>query len=196
MTIKIKTVRFEMLVLIDLLLCPIWSISCLAHNNSPTVENAYLFKTWSIPPKIMAPEPAPRRKDKFESVCTGKRWPDFVYLARPGENNFVAVVKFEPGSPAILDPEGFDYGPVPLLVNLTQAQANILWGLPISSNSSTISTYRLTTFNEQEFFLDVRFRANKIEKYRLRSKTFETYDRSIPEDGKRLSGWQQIKASV
>ncbi len=84
----------------------------LADKNAvPSSQDSNMLRSWSIPidMNIVRPKTSEvRLKDKSEIVCTGlgPHWPWFVFLTRPNEKNFVAVVKCDPNDPAVLKSKG------------------------------------------------------------------------------------------
>jgi hypothetical protein len=156
------------------------------------------MKKWSIPFVKVAPAVAPKQ-NKLEVVCTGRRWPGVLYLTRPGEKNYVAVIQYEPGSPTLLNPNGFDYGSIPPLKVITREQIESLWGLSESSRGlQNVQTYRLATSasdptGDLDVFLDICFEKNRPQKYRVRSDIFDHFDRFAPNESQRLSAWQNVQ---
>ena len=158
------------------------------------------LRSWSISAKKTIEPVAPlavdvKKFDPLEIICTGMghRWPLVIFLTRPGEENVVAVVECEPGTATKLNPNGFDYGPIPAIENISRAQADHLWrSRSNSSKSGQTCTYRLTTKGQNEFFLDLVFLKNKLQKYRIRGQTLDLYDRLVIKEEDKLSAWQQV----
>lgn len=101
------------------------------------------------------------------------RW---FMVTKPNEVNYVAVIAERKFAPALINPtEFFVYGPIPRIENITPKQADQLWGNGIMQNgtSNLERTYKLISKNQhdkiREFFIDLVFRSNKLQKYRVRS---------------------------
>lgn len=114
--------------------------------------------------------------------------PGFHYYAlhRPHARNLVAIAKVEPDGSLSLNPCGFDYGPIPPLENMTSNQADTLWGLSGTVCTETgPKTYKLIgqgDLRDQQFFLDIDFENNKVQRYRIR--------KGIASD---LVPWKQVR---
>jgi hypothetical protein len=109
----------------------------------------------------------------------------FILLRRPSDGRCVAVVEVSSDGSVVLNPRStvfpknpfrkycWDYGPIPILAEMSISQADHLWGETGKSESNDVKrTYRLKTFNspkDPDFFLDLIFKNDYVEKYRLRS---------------------------
>jgi hypothetical protein len=136
-----------------------------------------------------------RRPNEFKSVAIVELLPNGSVLLNPrhafGGPGGDTLMSPEEGSPIDLrrlwpaatkvmnseDPDRIwrlDYGPIPLLSDISYAQAERLWGSDSESKSvkTNSRTYRLKTFNndkDPDFFLDLVFENDRIQKYRIRS---------------------------
>ncbi|MBS1957099.1 MAG: hypothetical protein JST89_23115 [Cyanobacteria bacterium SZAS-4] len=97
-------------------------------------------------------------------------------VTRPGETNFVAVIKTVSDGPTVLNPvRGFDYGPIPLLTSLTVEQADALWGKAIKEKTASElwqqKTYQLDSINingiQKTFLLDCSFKNGRLSGYAI-----------------------------
>jgi hypothetical protein len=168
--------------------------TCLADNKeSNSTQKETPLRSWSI--TRIAPEKdnyAPqfrKRPSKDEIVChAGAPIIQTTLLTRPGEVNCVGVLQWQPsGGTVKLNPEGFNYGPIPPINQLSSKEAEILWGPSYSQNAATSErSYKLAN----DWILDLAFSEDRVRKYRLRSPIFEIYDRLIKADNTRLSDWQ------
>lgn len=106
-----------------------------------------------------------------------------VSLSREDDEKVVAIVEGKKDGSAVLNPRmvfgnmRYNYGPIPEVFELTKNQADILFGKSVKQSSDTYS-YRLSTpfpKNEKKLvFLDLQFQNNKIQKFRIRSQSFQT----------------------
>jgi len=164
-----------------LLTCAVISATFFASStNSQASERRFGrdkmtdLHNWSIPFKdgVLIPHGKPSitvRTADGEIRCADQRPTSYVFLTRPGESNFVAVLKVDQACPAILYPEGFDYGPIPVS-NLNLAAVEQIWGpAHVSTNNPDQKTYRLTSTDNADYFLDAVYNQNKLNKYRVRS---------------------------
>jgi hypothetical protein len=124
---------------------------------------------------------------------------DYYLLNRPGESNYVAVIQLEPKTGADseekfkLNPEGFNYGPIPALEKLSQAEADLLWGWgsePHPNNETQKTdqekTYILVARHQAKFpkeikktfLIHCRFESNKLVHYDIESPDF--FDEVVP----------------
>ena len=93
-------------------------------------------------------------------------------LTRPGETNVVAVIVVRMNGVSILNPKGFEYGLIPALSELTMSQADELWGARQTEHPSGAlneRTYKLATKGNKEFWIDLTFEGQRLQKYRMRS---------------------------
>lgn len=140
----------------------------------PTHEQERVtLEDWSIPFKSLVPKNKPATTfitAQGEIYCVDQRPTASLFLTRPNESNYVAVLQVDHGCPAILNPDGFEYGPIPKLKDLTVLQADQLWGKAVNSDSSNLEKiYRLAAADKSDYFLDTVFDETKLLKYRVRS---------------------------
>ena len=148
---------------------------CLALQHAQSA-----ISDWSIQPSVLGrvepprdpPDCAicPKPPECLQSLPTNS---DFKYysLMRPGAANSVAIVKLNQDGSIELNPNGFDYGPIPPLNKMTQHQADQLWGRSVSDKTAKRRTYVLKAFNDttdSDFILDVTFNRGYLYKYRIR----------------------------
>jgi hypothetical protein len=102
----------------------------------------------------------------------------FWSLRRADGSGPVAIITLHGNEAPFLNPRyehiDVDYGPIPLLSDITPEQADQLWGSgPTESNPSNERTYRLMCRNfGWAFFLDLVFDHRKLVKYRVRVPSF------------------------
>lgn len=105
---------------------------------------------------------------------TGRPYTKEIYLRRPGGKYASAVICSKKDGTVLLNPEGFNYGPIPSLNKITKSQADLLWG---SKNGKevigNVVTYKLLPNfgykTNKEVLLDIVFEDSKIKKYKIRS---------------------------
>ncbi|RTL42441.1 MAG: hypothetical protein EKK48_10630 [Candidatus Melainabacteria bacterium] len=104
-----------------------------------------------------------------EYICQGSA-NRVVPLLRPDGNGIVAIVAISSNEKtAILNPSGIDYGEIPPLTKLTPAQADQLWGSKSDAQQGLQRTYKLSSKWNQHFLIDLSFKNEQLEKYRIRS---------------------------
>jgi hypothetical protein len=146
--------------------------SCLALENQTFLLDK---QKWSIPLKPCSIPDKPvelheQSKSGDETSCAIPSRPSYRFLTKPKSSQITAVLKVFQACPAILNPGGFEYGPIPELKKLTVNDAQILWGKPLSSSDDHLTkTYRLQDANDAEYLLDLKFEKKKIVEYRVRS---------------------------
>jgi hypothetical protein len=100
-------------------------------------------------------------------------------LTKPEQNNIVAVLKIEPNGDSVLNPDGFDYGPIPALAKMSLPVADQLWATNVQTSKAkerlrknVARTYYLISADKNEFkdfYLDLLFENNCLQKYQIRS---------------------------
>ncbi len=164
------------------------------QRTAPAVYDG--LRTWSIPTTLIEGKPVPEPvRNAGETVCRGRRWPSYIFLTRPDESNFVAVLEYEPGTAAELYPKGFDYGRIPNLNEFSPSLAALLFA-PSDALTNTLQerTYRLTTAKPYalEFFLDLVFENNRLKKYKIRGATFEHFDSLAKDSEQKITNWRHV----
>lgn len=96
-----------------------------------------------------------------------------LFLLRPDEDgsrgHLSAIAEVKSNGSVILNPDGFNYGPIPDLKELTPEQADQLWARnPDKQSNSQKKTYKLLARNNQDVFLDLMFKNGRLQKYRIR----------------------------
>lgn len=146
-------------------------------SNTEKHESAFdAIRSWNI--KRSKKQQIPKRRKVFVSDCTDYHNSGIVredyFLTRPGEKNFVAIMRLETYRAPSINPEiGFDYGPIPLLEEMTIDQFDCLWGPgqkgPEESKDSR--TYKLSFVNAksvtEEVLINCIFKDNHIQKYQI-----------------------------
>jgi hypothetical protein len=101
-----------------------------------------------------------------------------IWLKRPGSKCCVAIVEVDAHKKVILNPPGFDYGPIPPLHDITPSQADELWGSDSGKTvQGNIHTYKLTSYIEpHQASIDLVFEKNKLQKYRVTSSEIDSSD--------------------
>jgi hypothetical protein len=125
---------------------------------------------WSIPLKpcsIPYNKGTAIKRESGEYICAINPPPAYLFLTGPNSEKFVAVLQIYQATPPVLNPEGFEYGPIPSLKNITKEDAEILWGNGASSLPDE-TTYKLKANTQGNFFIDLLFKDNRLAKYRVR----------------------------
>lgn len=144
------------------------------ENSSPSRKNN--LKEWCILPEGLGRTEGPRdipdhaiRPAVAKYPCKKEIW------VRSGKR-CVAIIRVELDGRLMLNPEGkgFDYGPIPALRDMTQLQADELWGTETKSLQGDVVTYKLTSYQSRnDLFIDVIFRDDRICRYKVRSDLIE-----------------------
>lgn len=154
------------------------SIGCLTWTGQALAdgEKKASLSTWCILPEDITRVDPPRdmpdhaiRPVTVKYPCKKEIW------VRRGKR-CVAVVRVEHDGQVVLNPraKGFDYGPIPILRDMTEAQADELWGTETKSLKDDVVTYNLMSYQSRSnLFIDVVFREDRIDKYRVRSDLLE-----------------------
>ncbi|HEY9784494.1 MAG TPA: hypothetical protein V6D17_03760 [Candidatus Obscuribacterales bacterium] len=97
--------------------------------------------------------------------------PITIYLNRPGASNAVAILVVKPDGTPNLNPDCFDYGPIPRLREITSAQAEQLWSVKPADQPKKdgIRTFDLRSYEPNSFKLDVEFQNDHLRKFRVRT---------------------------
>lgn len=104
-----------------------------------------------------------------ETVCEDHKPNVYTGLMVPGKPNYVAIIQSNSCSPTILNPDGYEYGPIPALDKLTPSDAEVLWGAPtIEANQRT---YKLVSAANDVYFVDISFDGSSLRQYRVRGKS-------------------------
>lgn len=154
--------RWTMLPLIALSLaaplCPAAFSDSKLQVQSPTS-----LRNWSIH----------RPSGRFINYYRGKdpSFPKRFCLSRMDSSNCVAILQVNPDLTPELNPDGFDYGPIPPLKKITAVQAEQLWSASPVNNPPPdgIRTLHLHPIEPTIFFIDFLFRKGHIQKFRVRS---------------------------
>lgn len=142
------------------------------------------LRSWSIMPeeigKVIHPPQDPPGNHGYREQ---RRWVTGYNLSRPGSARCVAVIEISQTGETVLNPlDGYNYGPIPSLQNMTLHEADTLWSDGPKTDDDSASqgtverTYRFVSPNKKEFSLDVVFTKNHIAKYRLRSTVLRASD--------------------
>ncbi len=146
-------------------------------SNTEKQESTFdAIRSWNIKPSNK--QQIPRKRKVFVSDCTDYHNSDIVredyFLTRPGEKNFVAIMRLETYRLPSINPEiGFDYGPIPLLEEMTIEQFDCLWGPDQKdpAESKDLRTYKLSFVNTksvtEEVLINCIFKDNHIQKYQI-----------------------------
>ena len=117
----------------------------------PPRTSKWISPTWTSPGEI---------------ICQDQKQDAYTGLKAVGKPNYIAVIKSNPCSPTILNPEGYDYGPIPALTKITSREADELFGKPIIQADQR--SYKLLSATDSEYFIDFCFDGEKVKKYRVR----------------------------
>lgn len=101
-----------------------------------------------------------------ETVCEDHKQDAYTGLKAIGKSNYIAVIKSNPCTPTILNPVGYNYGPIPALNTLTTEKADELFGQPIIHTNQR--SYKLLSASNDSYFLDLSFDGTKLKQYRVR----------------------------
>jgi hypothetical protein len=93
------------------------------------------------------------------------------------------LIRISEKGKASLNPDGFIYGPIPKISEMTRQQADALWQAePVPTSGSEV-TYKLSSFSDkpEDVYIDVVFQNNKVDRYRLRAERIATQEwQSVP----------------
>jgi len=138
--------------------------------NSPGTKLG--LRSWCILPEDVAKVEGPRDMSSC-GTAVGPRYTGLkeIWLKRPGSKCCVAIVRVEPDGSVILNPNGFAYGPIPPLRDMTPEEADQLWTSDGGKSvTGKVTTYRLASYiKPNEAFIDLVFDRNNIQEYRIRS---------------------------
>lgn len=95
--------------------------------------------------------------------------PETVYLFRKGYSGCVAVIQIDWTGHGKLNPEGFYYGTVPTLSEITPAEVEQLWGSTPSEfrNPSDIRKYSLLDESGTAYEITLHFKGKRLTEYRI-----------------------------
>lgn len=100
----------------------------------------------------------------------------WYFLCRPGVQRIVSVLKTMDRKEFILNPqEFFLYDGLPALEEITQKQAETIWGN--GKDKTSFVSYKLTSINEgkkEPLFLDIIYKNDKLSEYRIQSDSIGT----------------------
>ncbi|HIA55133.1 MAG TPA: hypothetical protein EYN91_24120 [Candidatus Melainabacteria bacterium] len=147
-------------------------------ESTPNPEELASFSIKGQP----STEDSTKKKDNL-FVCTFRKVHnfDYFYLSKPKQQNIVAVLRVSKEREAVLNPDGFEYGPIPPLSEMSISVADCLWGDKDenidgnikSADGITIErTYYLVSDNQvfKDFFIDIVFERGLCQKYQVRSR--------------------------
>ncbi len=180
-----KCVKKTSLVMLCSIGCLTWTGSVMANENVPesneastsTLQTNHLRK-WSILPKEVGN--VELQPDTSNCAIVPKAMSrNLLFLLRPEEDgcrgHLSAIAEVKPNGSVILNPDGFNYGPIPDLKELTPDQADQLWSQkPNEETSQPKRTYKLLARNNETVFLDLKFRNGQLQKYRIRGALVKT----------------------
>lgn len=150
----------------------------LGADTPMSAENLTDLRSWSIPTEKIRKPTEPRD----EVVCRlgavardDSRTQSFVHLLRKKDRKVVAIVELRKDGTTGLNPDGFNYGPIPPLIELTPTQADVLWGASLTpTTSEREKTFELNTFAGATYFIDLKFENNQVQEYRVRAQELDT----------------------
>lgn len=83
-------------------------------------------------------------------------------------NRCVAIVRVEPDDRVVLNPAGFNYGPIPMLSMLNESDADLLWGTTAKIKHGEIVSYTLPTYQSaDEITIETIFENTRLKKYKI-----------------------------
>lgn len=147
------------------------TLSATASSCDPKAESQEL-RTWSIPIKpcsiTYVQKNKPIKTPAGEVMNSGERPPAYIFLSQPNRKEIAAVLEVYQACPPILNPAGFEYGPIPKLEMLSPSIADQIWGPPTISDG--VRTYKLSALDKAEYVLELKFDPDKLSKYKITSK--------------------------
>lgn len=95
-------------------------------------------------------------------------------LCRRGSTNTVAILQIDLDGTPSLNPDGYLYGPIPPLRDLTSIQAEQLWSPnpKAAPPSEGLRTFDFIAWGRHRFKIDFQFKDNRIQKFRVRSNRY------------------------
>ena len=138
-----------------------------AEQKSP--HSAYTLETFCILPEDIAKiEPAKDPSDCAVRPTTLCRFPCKRELWVKNGNRCVAIVRVEPSNSAVLNPPGFNYGPIPALNMLRESDADVLWGTKTKQKIGPVVKYTLPTYQSADAItIETIFENSLLKKYRI-----------------------------
>ena len=148
--------------------------SVLAEENSNNsagnlMQDLRQLRQWSIlPGDVFAKHLSP---DALNCTPSAYVPHNDIWVKRPGSRCCVALIRISESGRAILNPEGFAYGPIPKISEMTRQQADALWQSDVQPSTDGVVTYKLTSFSDkpEAVFIDVKFSNEKVDQFRLRA---------------------------
>ncbi len=144
---------------------------CFYHTAFANDSSNKNLMTWSIPEKSIPLEHPiydKTRTELEETHCNSSVPARFLYLNQPNTGRKVAIIWFDQAGPAILNPPGFEYGPIPPLKEMTVADMRQLWGNELKDKATTSNEkVFLLKYNETEYQLEMQFENGQLKKYRV-----------------------------
>ncbi|HMX47103.1 MAG TPA: hypothetical protein PL112_23865 [Candidatus Obscuribacter sp.] len=143
--------------------------SAFAEGSKTTAEEIQKLRSHCILPDSILAKPPQDISDcgQREYILHNDIW-----VRRPESRCCVALIRISENGKAVLNPDGFLYGPIPNIAIITRQQADALWqSEPVPTTGPRVS-YKLSSFNDnpEDVYIDVVFENNKVDKYRLRAK--------------------------
>lgn len=153
-----------------------------SNNSKETISSEFqkLRSHCILPDSILAnpPQDTPPNCGFTEYVPHNDIW-----VKRPESRCCVALIRISEKGKASLNPDGFIYGPIPKISEMTRQQADALWQAePVPTSGSEV-TYKLSSFSDkpEDVYIDVVFQNNKVDRYRLRAERIATQEwQSVP----------------
>lgn len=134
------------------------------------------LSTWCILPEGLGRTAGPRDMPDHAIKPTVALYPCKKEIWVRNGKRCVAIIRVELDGKLVLNPEGkgFDYGPIPALCDMTQLQADELWGTETKSVKGDVVTYKLMSYQSRsDLFIDMVFREDRIYRYKVRSGLIE-----------------------
>lgn len=133
------------------------------------IDYKYTLETFCILPEDIAKvEPAKDPSDCAVRPNTVCRSPCKRELWVKNGNRCVAIVRVESDDRVVLNPAGFNYGPIPALKILTEAEADVLWGTKSKQKKGAIVAYTLPTYQSaDEITIEAIFENSRLRKYKI-----------------------------
>lgn len=133
-----------------------------------------MLRNWSILPGDIFAKKVNR--DGLNCITANYVPHNDIWAKRPDSKCCVALIRILDTGTAILNPEGFAYGPIPNINEMTRQQADALWQSTAQPSNGDAVTYKLTTFSDkpEDVFIDVKFSNEKIDQFRLRAERIAT----------------------
>lgn len=167
-----------------------WTGPALADGESP-IEDTKLKVTYCLLPEEIGKIEPPRDIPDHAIKSEGPKYPCKKQILLSRDNHTVALVRVELDGTITLNPQdrGFVYGkivltsegqkvycsPIPALQDMSQSELDRLWGTSSKSIKDDVITYKLTSYlTPPDVYVDIQFKDNKIQKYRIRSPHIET----------------------